>query len=185
MRIISAQILIFLTVLNLFFSSFKAYAEDQDVQVLTQEQFAVELVKMINLEGSLPTAALPSDCVDFLERIGISPLGGWNNKAVLSQEEYLVILAKAQGKEVVLHERALSVENKNIEVINKKWQEAFDKTGAWPSLSDLLMNKDYFPDGPLKSPYGLKYQDKNNDHKVDQGGFPVVGLIRFRESFSH
>ena len=180
------RIAILLILFSIVVSPFCLYAQNgEESEVLTQEQFAVELVKMMNLEGSLPTAALPSDCVDFLERIGISPLRGWNNKALLSQEEYLVILAKAHGKEVVLHERALSVENKNVEVINKKWQEAFDKTGNWPTLDGLLMDRNYFPDGPLKSPYGLKYEDKNKDHKVDPHELPVVSLIRLRESFSH
>jgi len=154
-------------------------------ETLTQEQFAVEIVRNMNLEGALPTAALPSDCVDMLERMGISPLNGWNNKALLAQEDYLVVLTKAHGRETLLHERAMAVEKKNVEIIDRKWQESYEKTGRWVSLDDLLHDKNYFPDGALKSPYDLKYEDKNGDHKVDLHRVPVVGLIRFRELFSN
>src|SRR3989338_9378125 len=69
---------------------------------LTQEEFAVELVKNLKLEGVLPTAALPGDCVNLLERLGVAPLTGWKNKSFLSREDYLVIIAKTQGKEAMV-----------------------------------------------------------------------------------
>ncbi len=167
--------------------SVSTYARDEGKvdKALTQEQFAVEMVRDMRLDGALPTAALPADCVELLERLGIAPLNGWNNKALLAQEDYLVILAKARGKESMLHERAVAVEDKNRDVIDKKWQESFERAGRWVSLDELMSNKDYFPDGPLKSPYGLKYEDRDRDHKVDPHQVPVVGLIRLREFFSN
>ena len=83
---------------------------------LTQEEFAVELVKSMGLVGWLPVAALPSDCVVLLENIGIAPLTGWDHHALLSEEDYMVILAMAHGKEQSLHEKAEAVEKKNSEV---------------------------------------------------------------------
>lgn len=157
---------------------------DEPPERLTQEEFAVELVKGMHLENSLPTAALAGDCVDLLERIGISPLGGWDNKALLAQEDYLVVMAKAHGKESMLHKRAMAVEEKNIDVINKKWQESYEKTGRWPSLPELLADKNYFPEGAPESPYGLAYQDRNNDHKVDRHFLPVTSLLKLRENLS-
>ena len=151
---------------------------------LTQEEFAVDLVRAMKLEGSLPIAVLASDCVNLLERIGIAPLSGWDNKALLTHEDYLVIMAKAHGKESMLHQRAVAVEEKNIEIINTKWQESYDRLGRWMPLSELLSDKDYFPEGALRSPYGLKYEDRNSDHKVDPHFLPVVSLMRLRESLS-
>ena len=159
-------------------------ATQEEGELLTQEEFAVELVKSMRLDAWLPTAALPRDCVDLLETIGIAPLRGWRNKELLEQEDYLVVLAKAHGKEGMLHERAYAVENKNIEIINAKWQEAKQKTGKWPSLENLLNDKTYFPDGAPQSPYGLIYQDVNNDKKVDAHLLSVVHLIRLRAAFS-
>lgn len=148
---------------------------------LTQEEFAVEVVKNLRLEGILPTAALARDCIDLLERIGIAPLGGWDSKSDLTQEDYLVVIAKAHGKETMLHQRAMAVEEKNIAVINQKWQEAYEKTGNWIPLQELLGDKNYFPEGPLSSPYKLEYEDRNGDHKVDSHFLPIVSLMKLRE----
>lgn len=152
---------------------------------LTQEEFAVELVKSMKLQSALPTAALASDCVDILERIGIAPLNGWKNKELITEEEYMVVMAKAHGKEAMLHDRAVAIEQKNIEVIDKKWQESYDKNGHWVSLNELLNDKNYFPEGPIKSPYGLAYEDKNGDHKVDAHTLTVADLIKLREHFTN
>ena len=151
---------------------------------LTQEQFACETVKILHLEHRLPVAALPKDCVDLLESMGISPLSGWDPKAYLTREGYLVLIGKAQGKEGVIHRRAIEVEQKNTELINRKWKEAHDKTGQWPSLDQLLSDPVYFPKGAPKSPYGRKYRDADNDHQVDFYYSPMATLIEFREAIS-
>ncbi len=160
------------------------FAQEMGEQ-LTQEAFAVELVKSMKLQSALPTAALAGDCVDLLERVGIAPLNGWKNKELITQEEYMVVMAKAHGKEAMLHDRAVAIEQKNIDVINKKWQESYEKQGKWVSLSELLNDKGYFPEGPLTSPYGLAYEDKNADHKVDQHTLTVADLIKLREHFAN
>ncbi|MBM3251987.1 MAG: hypothetical protein FJZ11_04310 [Candidatus Omnitrophica bacterium] len=141
----------------------------QEDKAVTQEQFAVELVKNMNLQDQLPVAALPSDCVALLESIGISPLNGWNRKALLTEDDYTVIIAKAVGKENLVDQKAALVCHKRIEIIDERWQENPNLT-----LEELLHNKDIFPNGSPQCPYGLKYQDKNNDHKVDQHYHPVV-----------
>src|SRR3989338_6830478 len=151
---------------------------------LTQEEFAVELVNMMHVQHLLPMAALGSDCVSLLERIGISPMQGWNNKALLTQEEYLVVLAKTYGRGSVLHKRAAAVEEKNMEIINQHWQASNDKTGRWVSLAELLNDKEYFPQGAPKSPYGHEYKDGNSDHKVDRKFLPTVGLMKLRDFIS-
>lgn len=151
---------------------------------MTQEQFAVELVKNMGLQKRLPTAALPGDCVDLLASFAIEPLKGWRNKEYLIQEDYLVVMAKVHGKEGLIHKRAIVVEEKNIEVINRKWQESYQATQKWVSLNDLLNDKNYFPSGPPRSPYGIAYKDENNDHRVDPHFLPIINLIQIRESLS-
>lgn len=158
--------------------------EAQAGERLTQEEFAVELVKLMKLDGRLPTAALSSDCITFLEKLGIMPLSGWDAKALLNQEDYLVVLAKIHGKEKMLHERAAAVEEKNIQVINQKWKESQDKDKRWPPLKELLKDKRYFPNGPPMSPYGFKYRDRNNDHKVDMPFLPISALMDLRDALS-
>lgn len=151
---------------------------------LTQEEFAVELVDIMQLNELLPPAALPGDYTHLLDRLGVAPLNGWDNKAFLTREDYLVIIGKAQGKESLVHQRAVAIEQKNIETINRKWQQAYDETGSWPTLQELLNNPTYFPNGAPKSPYGLTYKDVNGNHKVDPAFLPAAGLIELREFLS-
>ena len=169
--------LFLLSVFLFSFLSVNIFAEEIGER-LTQEQFAVELVKAVKLSSFLPTAALPSDCVSFLERLGIAPFGGWKNKALMTQEDYLVVMAKIHGKEGLVFEKAALVEEKNIAIINQKWQEAYDKSGRWMPLVELLRDKTYFPQGALESPYKLSYEDKNNDHKVDPHFYPAAFFVK-------
>ena len=174
---------IFLTFLMLaILASNSVFAQEE--KPLTQEQFAVELVKAMKLQNLLPKAPLPRDAVKLLDHLGIAPMTGWKNKELLGREDYLVIIGKAQGKENLVHQRALEVEEKNIEIINAKWQQAFDEEKKWPSLSELLKSEKFFPKGAPKSPYGIKYRDTNGDHKIDPYFSPIASLIEIRESLS-
>jgi len=155
-----------------------------DDQPLTQEEFAVELVHVMGVENLLPVAALPGDYVDLLERLGIAPFGGWERKAFLNREDYLVIIGKAQGKEGIVHKQAVAVETKNVEIINKKWEQSYSDTKQWMTLSALLNDKAYFPQGAPRSPYGTRYTDKNGDHKVDPLFLPVASLIELQQFLS-
>jgi len=159
-------------------------AHAQEEERVTQEEFACELIQTMKLSGVLPLASLASDCADALERLGISPMAGWNNKAYLGKEDYQVILAKAYGKEARLHEIAQKVEQNNISVINEKWKEVHEELGKWIALEDLLNNKNYFPNGLPKSPYGHAYQDDDGDHKVEAPFNPTVGLMKIRQALS-
>ncbi|HOW36148.1 MAG TPA: hypothetical protein PL155_07025 [Candidatus Omnitrophota bacterium] len=161
-----------------------AQAQEEPRERMTQEQFAVELVKNMGLQKRLPTAALPGDCVDLLTSFAVEPLKGWRNKEFLTQEDYLVVMAKVHGKEGLVHRRAIAVEEKIIEVINRKWQESYQATQKWVSLNDLLNDKNYFPNGPPRSPYGMAYKDENNDHRVDSHFLPIINLIHIREALS-
>jgi len=147
---------------------------------VTQEEFAADLVKKMKLDNWLPTAALASDCVNLLEKLGISPLKGWDKKAYLTEEDYLVVLTKAYGKEGDVHENAVMVEGRMKDEINDKWQKSYDDLGHWLLIDELMSNEKYFPEGPLNSPYGNKFEDLDGDHLVDQDDPAVVGLMKLK-----
>ncbi len=169
----------------LVFGGMPGFAQDEKFnERLTQEEFCLEVLKNMNMEGWLQTAALGSDCISLLERLGVAPLTGWDNKAFLSQEDYLVVMAKLRGKEEMVHRRAIQVEEKNREVINNKWNDAYKKEGRWMVLTELLSDKNYFPEGPPKSPYGLVYQDEDNNHQVDKGTPLVWPIIKMRQDLT-
>ena len=160
-------------------------AQEQEApERLTQEQFACETIKILKLEYRLPAAPLAKDCVNLLENLGISPLKGWDPKAFLSKEDYLVLVGKTQGKEGVIHKRAIEVDKINIEIINRKWKEAYEKEGKWLELADLLKNETYFPKGAPQSPYGRPYKDADHDHQVDFYYSPMAAMIDLRDVLS-
>ena len=184
LKILAVGLGILLLGANFSFAQEAGVAGSIEERRVTQEQFAVGLVRNMKLEGWLPTAALPGDCVDLLENLGIAPLKGWDKKASLKQEDYLVIMEKAYGKEGVVYKRAAAVEEKSIEVINQKWQESHGATGHWVALKDLLNDRTYFPNGAPQSPFGLKYEDRNEDHKVDPHFLPIISLVNLSEFLS-
>ncbi|MFH1656001.1 MAG: hypothetical protein ABH954_05280 [Candidatus Omnitrophota bacterium] len=141
----------------------------QGEEPLTQEKFAVELVKNMGLQKQLPVAALPSDCVALLESLGIAPLKGWDRKALITEDDYTVILAKALGKEDVVHIKAAQICHSKVEIINERWKENNNLT-----LVEFLKNENIFPESSPQCPYGLKYEDKDGDNNVDHHYHPVV-----------
>lgn len=60
--------------------------------------------------------------------------------------------------------------NTNIHNINTQWELKNIKTGAYGTLSDLLSDTDYFPDGPPECPFGTAYADSDGNYRVDYSG---------------
>lgn len=147
---------------------------------MLEKEFAVELVKEMKFDSLLPVAPNAMDCVALLENLGISPLGGWKPNDYLSTDAYTVIIAKALGKESIVYKEAARVNQNNIDVVNKRWQDAYRKYGRWLSLDELLQDTSIFPQGIVRSPFGFKYTDKNNDHQVDPQYPPTSFLARLR-----
>ncbi|MFC1704165.1 hypothetical protein ACFL1E_05225 [Candidatus Omnitrophota bacterium] len=131
-------------------------------QPMTQEEFAVELVRSMKLHDVLPLAALPQDCIKLLESLGIAPLKGWDAKAPLSEDDYMVVVAKSIGKEKMVHQKAIEVCDRIIYVVNGRWQKK-----PHMSLLELLSDRSIFPEGPPQCPYGLRFEDSDEDHRVD------------------
>ena len=61
-------------------------AETELAQGMTQGQFALWLVKVIGALENLPPAADEQDAIEFFERLGIVPEGGWDRDAELTRE---------------------------------------------------------------------------------------------------
>lgn len=61
--------------------------------------------------------------------------------------------------------------NTNIHNINTQWELKNIKTGDYGTLSALLSDTDYFPDGPPECPFEVAYADTNPaNNRVDYSG---------------
>lgn len=54
---------------------------------MNQGDFAIFLVQALGAQGFLPTAATTQDYFDFLEKIGVVPLKGWDANGAVKKEE--------------------------------------------------------------------------------------------------
>ena len=61
-----------------------------------------------------------------------------------------------------------SVCSSNINHINVQWEIQYNDTGSYDSLSDFIVNTDYFPSGPPLCPHGDSYTDSPEDYRVDE-----------------
>jgi len=160
-----AQILILVTGFWLLVSGL--YAQETPAKKMTEGEFAVKLVKMMKLQRLLPPAPLAEDCIRVLEQFGIAPLTGWNANRELTKENYAVVIAMASGKEGVVGEKAQEACDKNVDIINQRWQLKYNATNRWPALDELFKDTALFPKGRPVCPYRARYEDKDGDHKVD------------------
>ena len=135
------------------------YSQEEEFEKITEGEFAVRLVKMMRLERSLPPAPLQADYVDLLERVGISPLRGWDQDRLLTRDNYAIIIAMAAGKEKLVWEKSQEVCDHNVEAINSRWElkRDLDKRPT-VTLEEVLEDKIYFPEGSPQCPYGRPYR---------------------------
>lgn len=157
----------------------QAFAQEKASQPeMTEGQFSMQLVKLMKLERLLPPAPSVYDHVSLLEQFGIAPLGGWKPKQNLSREDYVVILAFAAGKEKVVYEKAQEACDRNIEVINARWDLKRELEGKPVTLEELYKDSVYFPKGAPVCPYRKVYRDKNGDLKVERHKHEGYGLVK-------
>lgn len=173
------KIVIFILIL-FFLVGINSLFAQEPIGRITQKEFAVRLVKEMGLNYLLPLAPNSLDCVELLDYLGVSPIGGWRPNEYLTDDTYTVIIAKAVGKESIVHEKAVYVCEHNIVIINKRWQDFFKKQSKWVELKELLRNRDYFPKGSPTCPFGIVYKDKNKDHKVDTHYHPTSFFNKLR-----
>ena len=134
---------------------------------LTQAEFAKNLCKTMRLGRSLPLAPTAKDYFDILYSYGIAPLTGWRVEKDLTEEDYVVIMAFAAGEGKLVVDTAKEACNRYADIITKKWKLYYDIEGRWPTLDELLADKNYFPYGPPLCPYRKAYkEDKKDDHAI-------------------
>ncbi len=124
---------------------------------IKQGKFARQLIYSLELEKSLPITASEEDAIKLLNRLGISPLKGWDRFAPLTEDDYTVVIGKAIGKEYLVHEKAQDVCDEVAKLINVEWDLHKAKHGRYPMLEKLIRNKSIFPDKPV-CPYGDSYE---------------------------
>ena len=87
---------------------------------MTQGEFAMLLVRVLGMEGSLPTAATVEDYCDLLSSLGLEPYDGWNPDAPLTRgilSEILGILPEGDRNRQLTLEEVLRYLEEWIEAI--------------------------------------------------------------------
>lgn len=135
---------------------------------LTEGEFAVQLARTMNLQRSLPPAPLAEDCIELLEQLGIAPPAGWDAARRLSRQNYTVIMGIATGKETQVSadlQKACDMNARMIDVLY--WQQQHISLATVDNLGQMLENRALFPTGPPVCPYGVPYEDKDGDGRID------------------
>ncbi len=68
---------------------------------------------------------------------------------------------------VTTNDSKIKSDDTNIKNINELWEFKKVQTGSYGTLSALINDTDYFPDGPPVCPFGTAYADSNSDNRVD------------------
>ena len=140
-------------------------AEDDSAQV-SQGQFATQLVKLLNLESSLPAAPLMNDYVSALESIGITPLSGWKPREILTDEDYIVIISKISGQEREVYKTGVQFCDKMVSIINDTWKDQCSRDGQCEPMEQLLKDDRYFHAAQPRCPFGDSYHSIKGKNQV-------------------
>ena len=152
--------LIFLLALGGLVCSSNLWAQpvsDPRVGKITEGEFAADLVQQFGLQDMLPAAAGTDDYIAVLERLGASPLPGWDSGRILAQENYLVIMAKLGGQEKTVFELANKYCKENVDLINQ--------AGGVSAATQYTC------------PWHNAYRDRNHDGKVDYHHHRSIGFL--------
>lgn len=83
-----------------------------------QGEYAKKVVQALKIQNQLPLAYNEQDCISLLESRGISPLKGWSKDELLTQDDYVAVVMKANGKEKKLHDLAQNICDQNLNQSN-------------------------------------------------------------------
>lgn len=133
---------------------------------ISQGEFAVQLINVLNLQSYLPPAPLTKDYINTLELFGISPLKGWQARAGLTEEDYIVIMSKLSGQEKEVYKTGVGFCHKVIRVIHEAWQDQYEKDGRWETLDELFRDPRFFAGEIPQCPFGFHYRVKRGEHRV-------------------
>jgi len=122
-----------------------------------QGRFAQFLVRNLGLVYLLPLSASELDCTRLLNRIGISPLKGWDRQAPLTHDDYVVVMGKIGGREKDVHNVSQEVCDRIVKIINLEWGIYYTKHNQYPVLETFLKDNKVFPNNKPICPYGVPY----------------------------
>ncbi len=134
-------------------------------QYITQGNFSILVCRAMGIEKQLPITSLPIAYARMLERLKIAPLEEWRVDKILTNGDMAVILARALGLEDEVLKKIEKCKD-NIFKIEQAWAFQFQKNGYLRPLSDLLNDRSYFTEGAPRCPFGLKYEDAGDKHKI-------------------
>ncbi len=98
-RVVRTGVFLGLLIVGLTLSSSLSFAKVAPKEGMTQGEFAVFLVEVLDAQGFLPEAAVVNDDIVFLEGLGIEPPGGWEADKVLTRDDLVYMLGlKKAGK---------------------------------------------------------------------------------------
>jgi len=141
------------------------FADNQAYDV-TQGEFAVQLVNILNLQSYLPPAPDVEDYISVLELFGIVPLKGWQARQVLLEEDYIVIVSKLSGQEREVYRTGVEFCDKIVNTINNAWEDQKNADGQHESLDDLFQDSRYFAGEVPGCPFGHRYHVRKGTHQI-------------------
>lgn len=116
-------------------------------RIVTEGEFAVDLVRTLGLEFLLPLGATQLDYVRVLEQQGIQPLRGWDVRRTLTRDAFNEAIIRARGDEAILFQYA---------------QDRCDNAVYYANRFARGSSQD----APA-CPFGLPFQDRNRDERID------------------
>ncbi len=119
-------------ILSLTLSSTLSFSEvDKDLGEMTQGEFALFLVGLLDAEGLLPDAAVENDAIEFLEDLGIEPEDGWKADEPLTREDLVYMLGVEKAGELTIYEL--------IEMLKERLSEMlWTRSGLRESVSPVI-----------------------------------------------
>lgn len=89
----------------------------------TQGQFALWLVKAADAMSKLPAAATGADAISFLNKVGITPEGGWKKDEKISKEFLLSLLGDDKDAAGLSFDDLIKKVNDHITLLINQWRE--------------------------------------------------------------
>jgi len=125
---------------------------------IRQGTFARQLVRSLGWQYRLPLTATEQQCMNLLDRLGISPLKGWDRFAPLTEDDYAVVMGLAQGEEHLVHSKAQEVCDRIVKDLNVQWALHFAQNRRYPILEKLITEKSAFDKERYSCPYGHPFK---------------------------
>ena len=163
---IKIQVLVIFMIAAVLFSPRVIVAEDEDIYDISQGEFAVQLVNVLKLQSYLTAAPLENDYIEILELFGISPLKGWDRRETLTEEDYIVIMARLTGQEREVYQVGVEFCDKVVHVINEAWKKQAALDGEAKPLKELLEDDRFFSEKAPQCPFGHSYHARKDHTRV-------------------